>query len=64
MNFNSKLDALVNRDIELNEQYKKELIETRDIQIYNLEMETKTKWFKSELYNLMEEANEFNKKNI
>ena len=58
MDFNSKLDALTNRDIELNNQYKKELIETRDVQGYDLKMEFKTKWFKLELYNLIKEAND------
>jgi hypothetical protein len=61
MDFNSKLDALTNRDIELNEQYNKELIETRDVQGYDLKMEFKTKWFKLELYNLINNKDEGNK---
>ena len=53
MDFNSKLEALTNRDIELNEQYRKELLETKDVECYDLKMEFKTKWFKLELYNLI-----------
>ena len=41
------------KDQELNEQYKKELLETRDVEEYIKKMEEKTERFRTELYKLM-----------
>lgn len=55
MDHNNKLTELSQKDNDINTQYRKELLETKDTTLYEKRMDIKTRWYKLELYKLMNE---------
>lgn len=51
----TKLTELSQKDNDLNTQYRKELLETKDPTLYEKRMTIKTRWYKLELYKIMNE---------
>lgn len=58
MNEIKTFDDLAKRDVELNEQYLKELLENKDAEQFELKMRWKTEWYQQQVYNLFHWINE------
>lgn len=62
MNEIKTFDDLAKRDIELNEQIKRELLENRDAVQFELKMRWKTEWYQQQVYNIFHWITEWYKK--
>lgn len=55
MDYNNKLTELSQKDNELNTEYWKELLETKNTKLYEKRMAIKTRWYRLQLYKIMNE---------